>query len=239
MCKIVVGEDNVITQQVIEALLEGRCRQWWMAGNYAELLQHLKEQSPDLLLLDYHLDKDAQEGIAEIRAIHPTLPIYILSADPEAIIRKKMSGVDVAGFLQKPLNGTMIDQIIRPFAAREDEKPARQSEGDYLNNLKALLGHNPERLQRIVKIFVEEAPAHFASMQTLIDQKQWPQLKALVHRVRASYGYLGLQTLHERITQWETDIEHQRNTQSYSTILQEIKSATEKLIEEIRQAVKI
>jgi CheY-like chemotaxis protein len=239
MCKIVVGEDNVITQQVIEALLEDRCSHLWIAGNYAELLHYLKEEAPDVMLLDYHLDKDAQEGIAEIRAINKTIPIYILSAEPEAAIRKKMHGVEVSGFLQKPLSMPMIEQIILPFAAQKPKEQEATKAGDYLNNLKTLLGHNPERLQRIVKIFVEEAPSHFAAMQTLIEQKQWPQLKALVHRVRASYGYLGLQTLHERITQWETDIKHQRNTESYSVILQEIKSATEKLVEEIRLAVKI
>ncbi|MBI3220024.1 MAG: response regulator [Bacteroidetes bacterium] len=238
MCKIVVGEDNVITQQVIEAMLEGRCSKLWIAGNYAELLQYLKEESPDLLLLDYHLDKDANEGIAEIRAINKTIPIYILSADAEPAISRKMKGAEVAGFLQKPLNLPMLEQIMRPFSAKVGEAAASPVAGEYLANLKTLLGHNPERLQRIVKIFIEEAPSHFAAMQTLIDQKQWPQLKALVHRVRASYGYLGLQTLHQRITQWETDIEHQRNTESYPSILQEIKSATEKLIEEIRQAVK-
>jgi HPt (histidine-containing phosphotransfer) domain-containing protein len=150
-----------------------------------------------------------------------------------------MHGIAVAGFLQKPLNMPMLEQIIRPFSANSVNVGTSTVEGEYLNNLKTLLGHNPDRLQRIVKIFIEEAPLHFAAMQTLIDRKQWPQLKALVHRVRASYGYLGLQTLHERITHWETEIEHEQNTESYPSILQEIKSATEKLIEEIREAVKM
>ncbi len=233
MCRILVGEDNVITQQVIEALLEDKCSKLMMAGSYHELLQYLREEEPDLLLLDYHLDKDANVGISEIRAINKTIPIYILSAEAEPAIGKKMQGTAVAGFLQKPLNMPMLEQIIRPFSTKEVEVTASPVEGEYLTNLKTLLGHNPERLQRIVKIFIDEAPSHFAEMQTLIDQKQWPQLKALVHRVRASYGYLGLQTLHQRITNWETEIEHQRNTDSYPSILQEIKSATEKLIEEI------
>ncbi len=239
MCKILVGEDNLITQQVIEALLADKCSKLSIAGNYAELLTYLREEAYDIVLLDYHLDKDAPEGVAEIRAINSNLPIYILSAESEQAIRQKMNATTVTGFLQKPLNMALVESILQSLTKNTAAAPPAVKDENYLTNLKTLLGHNPERLQRVVKIFIDEAPSHFASMQILIDQKQWPQLKALVHRVRASYGYLGMQTLHERITQWELDIEQQRNTETYPAILQEIKSATEKLMDEIRNAVKI
>lgn len=236
MCKILVGEDNLITQQVIEALLADKCDKLSIAGSYAELKSHLREETYDVLLLDYHLDKDANEGVTEIRGINNTIPIYILSAEAEPAIRQKLKTTAVSGFLQKPLNMQLVEGILQSFSKAPASTLVVKDE-NYLANLKTLLGNNPERLQRVVKIFIDEAPSHFAAMQTLIDQKQWPQLKALVHRVRASYGYLGMQTLHERITQWELDIEQQRNTESYSSTLQEIKSATEKLMDEIQQMV--
>jgi CheY-like chemotaxis protein len=233
MFHILVGEDNAIAQQVMEALLEDRCSKLSIADSYAQLIELLQRETCDLLLLDYHLDKDANIGVSEIRLVNPKIPIYILSAEPERSLKEKMKGIEVDGFIKKPIDTRELDRIIRPFSYQPLAAMSTCEPNLKLDNLKELLGNNPDRLLRIVKTFIQDVPVDFLAMEEHIEQRKWAMLKLLVHRVRASYGYLGLQSLHKVMSDWELDIEKEQNTEQYASILNKLKIETIRIIKQL------
>jgi CheY-like chemotaxis protein len=228
---ILIGEDNLISQQVMEALLEAKCKKIKAVGSYAELMEELEIESYDLLLLDFHLDRDADFMVAQIRqgdSPNKGIPIFILSAEPEITVLEKMRGINIDGYIKKPIDFPRLEvalnrsQLINTFVIADHPLTIDID----LSHLEVLLGDSPDRVKRIVMIFMTETPDYFIRMEHLLAKQDWQNLKALVHRARASYGYLGLTSLHTQLTQWESDIEAGLNQSTYSGIIDAIKAET-------------
>jgi CheY-like chemotaxis protein len=232
---VLIGEDNLISQQVMEALLEVKCKKVKAVAGYEELREELAKEHYDLLLLDFHLDRDADFIVAQLRAgdsINKDIPVIILSAEPEVVVLEKMRGLTISGYLKKPIDSAQLEAVLSDATV-----PIVSGASDVLDlsDLEILLG-GPERVQRIIKIFVGEATEYFNQMEYLLVKQDWLQLRALVHRARASYGYIGLDHLNNQLTQWEADLDAKRNQDQYQQILHKIKSETSDVLKKLKKA---
>ncbi len=91
------------------ALLEGwGCRvrtATSLAGLEAELDTHAAGETPDVLLVDYHLDASSPDGLAvaaHLRRRHPALPVVVITANHDAGIKSLARQLGY-GCLLKPL----------------------------------------------------------------------------------------------------------------------------------------
>ena len=235
---ILIGEDNLVSQQVMEALLEKKCKKITSVAGYAELIGELNKEHYDLLLLDYHLDEDADFMVKQIRqgnSSNKNIPIFILSAEPETVVLEKMRGITIHGYVKKPIDFPLLEATLnRTFTI---STPPTHDDIDIidLSKLEVLLGDSPERVKRIVKIFRTETLDYFVRMEQLLAKQDWQNLRALVHRARASYGYLGLTSLHKQLTEWEGDIDARKNQSSYRQTIDSIKTNTLVVLKELEK----
>lgn len=102
--KILIVDDHALFRSGLRLLLSssGKYDVVGEAGNGIEMLQHLKSQIPDVILLDISMpDMDGIEAASTAFEIYPDLRIITLSMYGEEDYYFKMVGLGVKGFLLK------------------------------------------------------------------------------------------------------------------------------------------
>ncbi len=234
---ILIGEDNLVSQQVLEALVEAKCHKVKSAASYEQVMKELTKDRYDLLLLDYHLDQDADFVVTRIRqqdSVNKHIPVFILSAEPERVVFEKMKGLTISGYIKKPIDPILLYEALKEMVPISLKKEVQKSAVD-LSQLEVLLGNKPESVRRIVNIFRSEALENSKQMRQLLANKNWHALKAIVHKTRSSYGYLGLEALQELLVVWENDIKARRNIDQYELILSRLEMETADVLDHLRE----
>jgi CheY-like chemotaxis protein len=88
------------------------------AGNAADALQILRDKKIDVAMIDFNMpEKDGLELAGEIRALHPTMPIAVITANiqDEVIARARAAN---ATFISKPITEDALRGFISGAALR-------------------------------------------------------------------------------------------------------------------------
>ncbi|HCR54186.1 MAG TPA: hypothetical protein DIW27_07215 [Cytophagales bacterium] len=223
--KILVGEDNLVTQQVLKAVLENFSYEVTTATTGEALIQYLNNDTYQLLLLDYHLDQNADEVIQSIRSLanaNHSIPVYVLSATSEEKIMPRLRSQDVSGFIKKPFDERQLQAIL----SRHDLRKPKENK----IFLESIIGQNEERIKAIKQYFGEEVPAALIKIKQALKQEDFQTARALVHKVRPAYTYIGRDDIQVKLGDWETDLLQGTNQKNYDQIFQEINDQTALLL---------
>ena len=114
--KVLLADDHVITRQGIRRLLEGEKDLMVVgeAGDGEEAVQMATELKPDVVIMDIAMPKiNGLEATREIKSIHPTTAVLVLSAydDDEYVFGLLKAGA--AGYLLKTVSGDELTSAIR------------------------------------------------------------------------------------------------------------------------------
>jgi CheY-like chemotaxis protein len=88
------------------------------AGSAAQALEVFETQSPDIVLIDFNMaEKDGLELAAELRVLHPDMPIAIITANvqDEIVARAREIG---AAFVAKPVTVDALQPFLSGAALR-------------------------------------------------------------------------------------------------------------------------
>jgi CheY-like chemotaxis protein len=102
---ILVMDDDVQLREVASAMLEAAGYRPLGARDGLEALSHLRRCLSDLaaVLLNLHLPgESAPELYDSLRRIHPEVPVFLTSGEPEASALARFGRSGLAGFLYKP-----------------------------------------------------------------------------------------------------------------------------------------
>ena len=118
--KILVVDDSKLARMAVAKALNAVHPDWTRieASSADEALAAVKNQSPDIAVLDFNMPgRDGLTLAAEVRALHPSTQVAIISANhqQEVVDRARALG---AGFLPKPLT----EQALRDFLAGAELK---------------------------------------------------------------------------------------------------------------------
>lgn len=84
------------------------------AGHPAEALRFLAQQSVDLLLTDVTMpERGGLELIKDLQALHPDLPVLVVSMHDEAIYAERLLRAGARGYIMKEAGGESLLQAIR------------------------------------------------------------------------------------------------------------------------------
>lgn len=90
----------------------------WMAATAGEALQQLQHDRPDLLLVDITLpDRNGIELIKDVHALHPKLPILVLTMHDEALYVKRALRAGARGYLSKDSSHADYEKALHRVAA--------------------------------------------------------------------------------------------------------------------------
>lgn len=118
--RILVADDHKILREGLRQLfdLAGDIFIGAEASNGDEVLNYLKQENFDLLLLDINMPNlHGEELINKIRKTHAKLPILILSMHNEARIASNMLQAGASGFITKANSSAELLDAIRKVAA--------------------------------------------------------------------------------------------------------------------------
>lgn len=231
---ILIGEDNPVTRQVMEAQVLARGHTVATASTAAEVVAHHTAAHFDVLLLDFHLDEDAPVVLERLRtASTRALPrVYLLTAESALRMAPKVEGLSVEAVWTKPLRPDHLDQLKPAIANSNPDTPIATGA------LNELLGNNTGRLKKIIAIFIQETPKYLHAMKQATAGQQAAELQATVHKAKAGYGYLGLTALHRQLDALEEQLDKPVVWNEIEKEVDAIETATHQVLRQLTQESK-
>ena len=112
--KVLVVDDSKLARMAVAKVLGGLRPDWTRveAANADEAFAAVREQNPDLVVLDFNMPgRDGLEVAKELRRIRPAMPLAVISANHQQEIIDRAHAVG-AVFLSKPLTETALSDFL-------------------------------------------------------------------------------------------------------------------------------
>ncbi len=113
MIKVLLADDHPLFREGIKKILNNTGNGINIAGeasNVTELCSKIDSIKPDVILLDLSMPgKGGMEGLKEIKATHPNIPVLILSMYPEERFAVRTLKAGAHGYLNK---GALPDELV-------------------------------------------------------------------------------------------------------------------------------
>ena len=131
--KILVVEDERITQTVISLMLKGVGYTVFTAKDAATALKIVRTEQPDLMTLDIDLSRDAAgevwDGFRIVEWLHHhrphhTIPFIIVSAGNPAVVKKRAASSGAFAYLSKPIDKQALLGFVREAIGEAPPLPA-------------------------------------------------------------------------------------------------------------------
>jgi signal transduction histidine kinase/CheY-like chemotaxis protein len=191
--RVLLVEDNEVNQEVALAMLRKHGYLVSLVNNGLEALCATASQAFDVILMDLQMpEMGGFEATAEIRARERKtgahVPIVAMTAHAMKDDRDKCLNSGMDGYVSKPIDQedlfSAIDAVT-PAIARSAE-PVVASRGGAvrmvnMDKLTKVMGGDDELLQRVVKMFVADAPKKLLAMRAALELHDSENLSRLAH----------------------------------------------------------
>lgn len=115
-CRVAIVEDHTFMREGIKLFISTlKDFKWaWMSSSCAEALALLQKDMPDLLLVDITLpDRSGIELIKDVHALHPHLPMLVLTMHDEKLYAQRALKAGARGYLRKDAPHTEYEKAFR------------------------------------------------------------------------------------------------------------------------------
>jgi len=116
---VLVVDDSKLARIVVAKAITALHPDWERveAGNAEQAMELIAKRPVDLALLDYNMPgKNGLELAAELRALHPSMPIALITANVQDEIMAAARALN-ATFVSKPIT----EEGLRPFLSSVDQ----------------------------------------------------------------------------------------------------------------------
>jgi CheY-like chemotaxis protein len=117
---VLIVDDSKLARIVAGKALAALQPQWERveAGNAQDALEILKNRRIDLAMIDFNMpDKDGLALAAEVRALHPAMPIAVITANIQDEVIARARAVN-ATFVSKPITEGALRGFVSGAALR-------------------------------------------------------------------------------------------------------------------------
>ena len=123
--KVLVADDSLTIQKVIELTFSEENYQVIAYSNGRDALNHLKDDRPDILLADAVMPElDGYALCAEAKALHPDLPVILLSGTFEHFDRDKAEAAHYNDVVMKPFDSQALIRKVESLIRHVPPAPA-------------------------------------------------------------------------------------------------------------------
>lgn len=196
--KILVAEDNPISQRVVEALVERRGWKAVLVKNGREVLNSISNDKFNLILMD--LKMPVMNGIECIKKIRENenlskaghIPViamtaYAMKEDKDACLK---AGMD--DYISKPINFVefyyKIERAIR--ISEEISEAENEISFDLLETIQSLNG-DEKLLEDLRRIFIESYPKQMKNIKKSILKNDFNAIRTISHDMKGETAHIG------------------------------------------------
>ena len=136
--RIVVVEDERVTQTVISVILKGAGYSVVAARDAGEALALIRAEIPHLITLDIDLSRDASgptwDGYHVVEWLHhrfpeDPVPFIVISGGDPAVIKTKAESLGAFGYLPKPVDKQILLDIVKQAIGEAPAPPPASGSG--------------------------------------------------------------------------------------------------------------
>ena len=216
---VLVGEDDLMSQKVLQQLLTRWGLRTTVVTNGHQVLKQLKQHTYDLLIVDYQMPGLNGKEVIEALPEEHTLPVIMLSGDISQPELSPSLGASTV-FLKKPVDPSVLLQKL----VKIDQRPTPANVD--LTYLRNITDNNPTLMVDLIDTFIRQVPREIAKMKTALQKKDWSALYLAVHKSKPNFNYVGVQSIQGMLNQFERDVEQQINQSTYSDHIQQLETFT-------------
>ncbi|MBI1976508.1 MAG: response regulator [Candidatus Omnitrophica bacterium] len=113
MAKILIVDDDNELRGMMAGIIEAWGYEIKEADRGSEALARLKENLPDLVLLDMQLpDAKETEMLEKIRGLYPALKVAMVTANEDGDLKNRAKELGAVGYVSKPFHLEKLQQFL-------------------------------------------------------------------------------------------------------------------------------
>jgi len=117
--RVLVVDDELAIRETVKRILEAEGYVVATAARGQEALEHVRRETPDAVLLDLKLPgMDGPATLREMRRLHATLPVIILTGYPDSDLMTQALEHSPVMLLAKPVDPDRMIEAVRCVMAR-------------------------------------------------------------------------------------------------------------------------
>ena len=208
--RILVVEDNVMNQELMNALLSDWGFEFDIVENGEIALKKLQSEIYDLILMDIQMPEmggyEATEVIREKMNLH--IPIIAISAYVMPGEKEKCFSAGMNDYLTKPFNEKDLLNLILKYCNRKPSGNKNIQQSDLAHSisepelmvsnliyLRELSGGKQEFVNRMIRIFIDEITNEVQQLDLAIQNRDFKSILHLSHKIKSTILFAGLEKL--------------------------------------------
>ena len=194
--RILVAEDNPVSQRLAFRILEKRHHQVVVAGNGQEAVDMTLAQPFDFVFMDVQMPGlDGYGASLVIREKEKEtgnhLPIVAMTAHAMKGDREKCLAAGMDDYVSKPLTPEDLYAVIEKLVPDAPEEPPAAELPIDLATARGLAGGDPELLMELAEIFRSDSPQKLAELRDAVSRKDSAKTCQLAHYLKGALGNIG------------------------------------------------
>jgi CheY-like chemotaxis protein len=191
MIRILLIEDDDVSRAFLAEALGGSASAVTACGGFTEALRHCSVNRFDLIVSDIRLEDGTLYEMA--RCLPAGTPVLATSAQDDAGVRARLGTLGIGSLLAKPATVNGVRDAVEHIL----DMPVYHAEirlWDEQHSLRAL-GGNAAAMHGLKSLFRTELPDMAGKIRRAFDSGNTDEIHALLHKLKASCGFLGASRL--------------------------------------------
>ncbi|HEY5313724.1 MAG TPA: response regulator, partial [Pirellulales bacterium] len=203
--QVLLADDNPVNQMTGATMLQKLGHAVEVANNGHEAIERIGAQKFDIVFMDVQMpEMDGLTATREIRksehAMGKHIPIVAMTAHAMKGDRERCIEVGMDGYISKPIEAAQLYRAIETYVPRtvaaappskvQDDRSSPDNVLDWAFALEQVQ-HQPELLQEVGVLFLDEGPKLLAEVQQSIVAGNAAQLRRAAHTLKSSAAIFG------------------------------------------------
>lgn len=249
---VLLVEDNYLNQVLATKVLTNWNWKVDVADNGQKAVEKLQNNNYDLILMDIQMpEMDGYEATRYIRKnLTPpksTIPIIAMTAHAISGEVERCEQVGMNGYISKPFNEDHLYSKILTVLNIDNAMEEKSTQDTKINGekytdltyLKKLSKGDDDFVKQMISIFINQTPTAIQKMEADLSNKDWASLRAVAHKMKPSFSFVGVTSLQEKIETIEDNAAQGTNPNLIADLIAQVKEVSLKAVAELQTAPEI